>query len=140
VKTKPRLHGTEWIIDAQGCDPAALGDLGRLRALFEAIIGELALTPVGDPVWHRFPAPGGITGFVVLAESHLACDTFPEFGAICVMPRPAPGFLSAAGRSAMQAGHDGVFYAHSDVSGLPLFEEAQYRGVLAAEQAMTHLG
>jgi hypothetical protein len=55
------------------------------------------------------------------------------------MPRPVPGFLSAAGRSAMQAGHDGVFYAHSDVSGLPLFEEAQYRGVLAADQAMTHL-
>jgi len=35
-------------------------------------------------VWHTFPAPGGLTGFVILAESHLACHTFPEFGSICV--------------------------------------------------------
>jgi hypothetical protein len=33
-----------------------------------------------------------------------------------------------------------VFYAHSDLSGLPLFEEAQYRGVLAADRALTRLG
>jgi S-adenosylmethionine decarboxylase len=25
-----------------------------------------------------------MTGFVILAESHLACHTFPEFGSICV--------------------------------------------------------
>ena len=56
------------------------------------------------------------------------------------MPRPVPGFLSAPGRAAMQAGHDGVFYAHSDVSGLPLFEEAQYRGVTAADAAIARLG
>jgi S-adenosylmethionine decarboxylase len=93
------MHGTEWIIDAQGCDPSALGDVARLRALFDAIIRELTLTPVGDPVWHRFPAPGGVTGFVVLAESHLACHTFPEFGAICVNVfccRPRPAFDAAA--------------------------------------------
>jgi S-adenosylmethionine decarboxylase len=88
------MRGTEWIIDARGCDPAALKDVGRLRALFERIIGELALTPVAAPVWHTFPSPGGITGFVVLAESHLACHTFPEHGSICVnvfccRPRPA---------------------------------------------------
>ncbi len=33
-------------------------------------------------------------------------------------------------------GHDRLFYAHSDLSGLPLFEEAQYRGVLAADRAL----
>ena len=44
----------------------------------------LRLTPVAPAVWHTFPAPGGLTGFVILAESHLACHTFPEFGSICV--------------------------------------------------------
>jgi S-adenosylmethionine decarboxylase len=87
------MHGREWIIDAHGCDPAALGDLGRLSALVARLIAELALTPVLAPVWHRFPSPGGITGVVVLAESHVACHTFPEFGSICVnvfccRPRP----------------------------------------------------
>lgn len=78
------MRGTEWIIDARGCDPAALCDHTRLRALFDRLIEALRLTPVAAPVWYTFPAPGGITGFVVLAESHLACHTFPEFGTICV--------------------------------------------------------
>ena len=76
--------GVEWIIDAYGCDGAALADLSRLQTLFDRLIADLRLTPVGAAVWHTFPPPGGITGFVVLAESHLACHTFPEFGSICV--------------------------------------------------------
>ena len=56
------------------------------------------------------------------------------------MVRPTPGLLSNAAWRAMQVGHDRVFYAHSDLSGLPLFEEAQYRGVLAADRALGVLG
>jgi len=78
------MQGLEWIVDAHGCDPDALRDEARLRALFDRVIDDLALTPVAPAVWHRFPAPGGLTGVVVLAESHLACHTFPEFGAICL--------------------------------------------------------
>ena len=77
-------RGSEWIIDARGCAAAALRDLPTLRALFDRLIDELHLTPVAPAVWHAFPAPGGITGMVVLAESHLACHTFPEYGSICL--------------------------------------------------------
>lgn len=77
-------RGAEWIIDARGCTPDVLRDGARLRDLFDRLIGDLRLTPVAPPVWHTFPAPGGLTGFVILAESHLACHTFPEFGSICV--------------------------------------------------------
>lgn len=78
------MRGREWIIEAYGCDPAALRDIGRLQELFDRLIADLRLTSVAAPVWHTFPEPGGITGFVVLAESHVACHTFPEFGSICV--------------------------------------------------------
>ena len=78
------MRGLEWIIDAHGCDPAALRDERRLRALFDRLIDDLALTPVAPAVWHTFPAPGGLTGVVVLAESHLACHSFPEFGSLCL--------------------------------------------------------
>src|SRR5262245_25306992 len=78
------VQGREWLIDATGCDPAALRDLGRLQSLFDRLIADLCPTPVAAPVRHTFPAPGGITGFAVLAESHVACHTFPEFGSICV--------------------------------------------------------
>jgi S-adenosylmethionine decarboxylase len=78
------LQGAEWIIDAQGIEADVLRDDTRLRALFDRLITDLRLTPVAPAVWHRFPGPGGLTGFVVLAESHLACHTFPEHGSICV--------------------------------------------------------
>lgn len=80
----PVPGGAEWIIDARGCDAALLRDAICLEAVFDRLIAVLRLTPVAPAAWHTFPAPGGITGFVILAESHLACHTFPEFGSICV--------------------------------------------------------
>jgi hypothetical protein len=56
------------------------------------------------------------------------------------MIRPTPGLLSDPAWRAFQKPHERLLYAHSDVSGLPLFEEAQYRGVLAAERALAMLG
>jgi glycine/D-amino acid oxidase-like deaminating enzyme len=55
------------------------------------------------------------------------------------MVRPTPGLLADPLWRALQDGQDRLFYAHSDLSGLPLFEEAQYRGVLAADRAMAVL-
>jgi S-adenosylmethionine decarboxylase len=76
--------GCEWVVDAHGCDPVRLADLDTLRGLFSAIVGELCLTPVADALWHVFPSPGGITGLVPLAESHLTIHTFPEHGSACI--------------------------------------------------------
>lgn len=72
--------GTEWLIEASGCDAEALRDVGRLRAVFARAIGELGLRVVGEPQWHKFPGEGGVTGLAMLTESHLACHTYPEFG------------------------------------------------------------
>jgi hypothetical protein len=55
------------------------------------------------------------------------------------MVRPTPGLLSDAAWRAMRDPHDRLFYAHSDLSGLSLFEEAQYRGVLAADRTLATL-
>ncbi len=85
--------GSEWLIDATGCDGPALASVEVLHALFGRILGELDLHPLHDPQFHVFPAPGGITGFVMLTESHLACHTYPEHGVAtlnlyCCRPRP----------------------------------------------------
>ena len=56
------------------------------------------------------------------------------------MPRPVPGFLAARTRLWATGQDDRVFYANSDVSGLSLFEEAQHRGIEAAERAMAVVG
>ncbi|HRD65430.1 MAG TPA: NAD(P)-binding protein [Candidatus Competibacter sp.] len=55
------------------------------------------------------------------------------------MIRPRPGFVWSAARQRLERAQDRVLFAHSDLSGYSVFEEANYRGVLAAEQVMTTL-
>lgn len=50
------------------------------------------------------------------------------------MVRPVPGFLSREVHEPRQ-----VFYGNSDLSGISIFEEAQYRGVDAADRALRHI-
>lgn len=73
------IVGTEWLIDAAGCEAAALRDVETMRGLFTRIINELNLQVIGEQMWHQFPTPGGVTGLALLTESHLACHTYPEF-------------------------------------------------------------
>lgn len=73
--------GTEWLIDASGCDADALADLERLRAVFNRVINDLDLNVVGEIAWATFPHPGGVSGLALLSESHLTCHTYPEFRA-----------------------------------------------------------
>lgn len=85
--------GSEWLVEASGCNAESLRSLDALRTLFDRIVADLRLNPLHEPRWHLFPGEGGITGFVMLAESHLACHTYPEHGVItlnlyCCRPRP----------------------------------------------------
>ena len=73
--------GTEWLIDASGCDADALADIERLRAVFSRVINDLNLNVVGEIAWATFPHPGGVSGLALLSESHLTCHTYPEFRA-----------------------------------------------------------
>jgi S-adenosylmethionine decarboxylase len=78
------MSGIEWVVEAFGCSSQSLRDTAALRELFNTIIREMKLRPVGETQWHQFPGTGGITGLCLLAESHLACHTFPEHGSLCL--------------------------------------------------------
>lgn len=56
------------------------------------------------------------------------------------MIRPRPGFVFGPARSQASRPLGDVHFAHSDLSGLPLFEEAQYHGVRAAEEILARRG
>ena len=74
------IVGTEWLIEAFECDAARLRALGVLQDAFARIIDDLNLKTLGAPHWHKFGGEGGVTGLVMLTESHLACHTYPEYG------------------------------------------------------------
>ena len=98
------MSGCEWIIDAHGCDQSALRDIAHLTAVIDEIVAALSLHPVAQPVWHRFPEPGGVTGVCLLSESHVAFHTFPEFRSLCLnvfccRPRPDMDFAACLTRT-----------------------------------------
>ncbi len=78
------MHGVEWVVEAWGCSAASLREQRSLESLFDSMIADLRLRPIGDPVWYKFPGSGGVTGLCLLSESHLACHTFPEHGSLCL--------------------------------------------------------
>jgi hypothetical protein len=55
------------------------------------------------------------------------------------MARPAPGFLESEERHRLTVASGNLLFANSDLSGFSIFEEAQYRGVKAAERALATL-
>lgn len=86
------IVGTEWLIEAAGCNQDKLREESVLRDVFARIIGDLGLKII-DAVWHKFDGEGGVTGIVALTESHLACHTYPEngvatFNLYCCRTRP----------------------------------------------------
>ena len=77
------MHGLHLTADLRQCAPGApaLTEAAALRRMCLQAVADSGLQAVGE-LFHGFPAPGGVTGVVLLAESHLAVHTWPELGAV----------------------------------------------------------
>ncbi|MDE2399294.1 MAG: adenosylmethionine decarboxylase [Burkholderiales bacterium] len=77
------MQGLHLTADLSECASGipALTDPGALRGACLAAVAASGLQVVGES-FHAFAAPGGVTGVVLLAESHLAVHTWPEHGAV----------------------------------------------------------
>jgi len=77
------MDGLHLTADLSGCDTtlAAMTEPAALRALCVGAVQRAGLAAVGE-LFHAFPPPGGVTGVVLLAESHLAVHTWPELAAV----------------------------------------------------------
>jgi S-adenosylmethionine decarboxylase len=72
---RPRL-GTQVVLDLYECETGHLDDIAWVKkTLVEA--ARAAGATVVETVFHKF-APCGISGVVVIAESHLAIHIWPE--------------------------------------------------------------
>jgi S-adenosylmethionine decarboxylase len=69
--------GRHLLLELFDCDPDAINNLEAVKgALVEA--ARLAKATIVDVVFHEFN-PFGISGVVVIAESHLSIHTWPEY-------------------------------------------------------------
>jgi S-adenosylmethionine decarboxylase len=85
------MHGLHLTADLRDCpvQQRVMTDPEALRATCLAAVRAAGLQPVGE-LFHRFAAvpgsaagePVGITGVVLLAESHLAVHTWPEIASV----------------------------------------------------------
>jgi len=70
--------GKHLIIEFFQCDSTILNDLRTLENHLLAAV-QLSGATIIQPLFHQF-SPHGITGVVVVAESHFAVHTWPEYG------------------------------------------------------------
>jgi len=70
--------GRHLLIEYYECDELLLADKERVRGILLEAARRARATIVTD-VFHEF-SPHGVSGVVVIAESHLAIHTWPEYG------------------------------------------------------------
>jgi len=73
------MLGRHVLADFFGVAADRLDDVDQLRACLESAARSCGLTAVAPPLLHHFDG-GGVTGVILLAESHIAVHTFPEHG------------------------------------------------------------
>ena len=71
------MIGTHLLADFYGIAAERLNDVNLLRACLQDAACCCRLTPLKPPMLHPFEG-GGITRFMLLAESHIALHTYPE--------------------------------------------------------------
>jgi len=70
--------GHQLMVEYHGCAPEFLNDVEHVRHSMVEAARATGATIVGE-LFHHF-SPHGVSGVVVIAESHLAIHTWPEYG------------------------------------------------------------
>ena len=83
-------------IDGFGGNPAQLASEGLVRELLDRYPGEIGMTKISEPHVFEYhgekPDDWGVSGFVLIAESHIAIHTFPEHRQVWVDIFSCKGF------------------------------------------------
>lgn len=70
--------GRHLLVELHDCDKGALNDLGFLRKVMVDAAIDCGAVVLGES-FHHF-SPQGVSGVVIIAESHLSIHTWPEYG------------------------------------------------------------
>ena len=70
--------GHHYIVEASGCDPKIISSVDKVQQILVKA-AEIAEAQVWSISVNRFP-PKGVSGVIVISESHISIHTWPEFG------------------------------------------------------------
>lgn len=74
--------GTHILLNLFDCEPEFLNDLEKIRQMLRMAVDESDLTRVGES-FHQFE-PCGVTGVILLSESHICIHTWPELNSAAI--------------------------------------------------------
>ena len=70
------------LIDGYGCDADQLADAEHVRRFLDEFPDSIAMTKITEPSVLTYDGPvredWGVSGFVIIAESHISVHTFPD--------------------------------------------------------------
>jgi S-adenosylmethionine decarboxylase len=76
------MFGPHLILEAYGCPKDKLADLGLVSQALDAYPEQLDMTKIMPPYVFRYqgtvPDDWGVSGIVLIAESHISIHTFPD--------------------------------------------------------------
>ena len=70
--------GKHLLLELKDCDREVLNNLSFLKGMLQTAASQAGATVLGES-FHQFK-PQGVSGVVVIAESHLFIHTWPEYG------------------------------------------------------------
>jgi S-adenosylmethionine decarboxylase len=74
--------GHHYIAEASGCDAGIIGKVETVEGILTRA-AEVAGVTIWAISFHRF-APNGVSGVIVISESHLSVHTWPEHGYVAL--------------------------------------------------------
>ena len=82
MKSSAFGFGMHLLFDGYGCDRRLLEDLSHIYTFLSEYPSQINMTKIMPPYVFRYDAKNhedwGISGFVLIAESHISIHTFPE--------------------------------------------------------------
>ena len=124
-------------IDGFGGNPEKLASEELVRGLLERYPEAIGMTKIAGPHVQRYvgskPEDWGVSGFVLIAESHISVHTFPDHGYVWVDVFSCKGFDAEAALRIAREAFDlqevqtrilerGLEYPHVIRDAIPVFE------------------
>ena len=137
-------------IDGFGGNPEKLASEELVRGLLDRYPESIGMTKIAPPHVQQYvgnkPEDWGISGFVLIAESHISVHTFPERGYVWVDVFSCKGFNANDALEAAREAFElrelrtrilerGLEYPHIVSEAIPLFEQERKAMVGAATTA-----